>query len=231
MNKFEVNSFQVPNVLVDELLEHLSGNELKCYLFIVRKTKGWQKEEDAISISQFIKATKLSNRVIIQSCKKLVDLGLIEQKTGYRNTNVYLCKKVTCDEKSHVTKTTTTYDEKLQELMTKSHTHKYNINTLYTKDNKEIYKESKKFISPTLEEIQNEINLKNYNNITAIKFFEFYEMKNWMVGKTKMSNWKMALSRADREWQTNHTKQEKRRDSIMRAIDRLQDGRLICERD
>ncbi|XKM12687.1 replication protein [Orbaceae bacterium ac157xtp] len=135
-NIFEVNSFQVPNALVDELIATLSGNELKCYLIIVRKTKGWQKEEDAISISQFMKLTKLSNRVVIQCCKNLEEKGLIESKKGFRNTTIYMCKKVTCDEKSLVTNSHSTCDEKSQVTYDeKSHT-KNNIKNNNTKDNK-----------------------------------------------------------------------------------------------
>jgi len=52
--KFIPNSFQVPNALVDEFLLSLNEYELKCYLFIIRKTKGWNKERDSIAISQFL---------------------------------------------------------------------------------------------------------------------------------------------------------------------------------
>ena len=46
MSRFIVNSFQLPNAVVDELLRDISPNALKCYLVIVRKTIGWQKEWD-----------------------------------------------------------------------------------------------------------------------------------------------------------------------------------------
>jgi len=71
------NFFQCPNVLVDDLIQHISGAELKCYLVIIRKTTGWHKLEDRISISQFVELTGLSNRSVIDSCAKLANLGLI----------------------------------------------------------------------------------------------------------------------------------------------------------
>jgi len=132
MNAFEVNSFQVPNALIDNLMAELTGNELKCYLVIVRKTKGWQKNEDAISISQFVELTKLSNRVVIQCCKSLEEKGLIESRTGHRNTNVYMCKKVTCDEKSLVTNSHSSCDEKSQVTCDES-SHTKNNNKYTTK--------------------------------------------------------------------------------------------------
>ena len=53
MSKFITNSFQVPNAFVDEAMFNLSGNAVKCYLFIMRKTLGWQKEWDYIPTTQF----------------------------------------------------------------------------------------------------------------------------------------------------------------------------------
>ncbi|MGL4674293.1 MAG: replication protein [Wohlfahrtiimonas sp.] len=134
---FIVNSFQLPNAVVDELLSELSGSELKCYLLIVRQTKGWHKTEDAISISQFVERTGLSNRAIIDACKNLEKYGLIESKKGYRNTTVYMCKNFTCEEKSLVNKTTTTCEQNDISPVKKVHTQKTLIqNTLNTKDSK-----------------------------------------------------------------------------------------------
>lgn len=115
---FEVNSFQIPNALVDELLCELSGNELKCYLIIVRKTKGWQKEEDAISLSQFESLTGLSRNVVINSCKKLEELGLVESRKGFRNTTVYWLKKSTSAKTEPVQKMNLSSEE--NELVTSS---------------------------------------------------------------------------------------------------------------
>ena len=75
-----VNSFQIPNQLVDEYLTELNGNELKILLVIIRKTKGWNKEFDGISISQFQKFTGIKNeKTVRKAIKKLIELGLIEK--------------------------------------------------------------------------------------------------------------------------------------------------------
>lgn len=142
-NGFIPNSFQVPNVVIDELMADLSLGELKCYLVTIRKTKGWNKECDAISISQFMKLTGLSNRVVIQACKSLVEHGLLVKRKGPRSINVFsinMCKKVTSDEKSHVTKSHATYDEKSQDPMTKSHTQTNNKNTIQNTINRSVHK-------------------------------------------------------------------------------------------
>jgi len=50
--KWEVNAFQVPNVVVDEYASQLSGNAFKLLVLIIRQTKGWGKEWDGISASR-----------------------------------------------------------------------------------------------------------------------------------------------------------------------------------
>ena len=47
------NTTPVPDILFDKLLTKLSGTELKVLLYIIRRTRGFQKETDAISLSQF----------------------------------------------------------------------------------------------------------------------------------------------------------------------------------
>lgn len=85
-SKFIPNFLQVPNAVIDELLPDLTGAELKCYLVVIRKTKGWNKESDNISISQFMKATGLSNSAVIKACESLVKYGLLVKENGSRNT-------------------------------------------------------------------------------------------------------------------------------------------------
>ncbi|KAA6208114.1 hypothetical protein F1968_11050, partial [Avibacterium paragallinarum] len=106
-NQFIPNSFQLPNSVVDDLIRDLTGSELKCYLVIVRKTKGWNKEYDAISISQLMEVTGLSNRAVIDACNRLTEIGLLTRQKGARGVNVFtpnLCKKFTSEESSPVKK-------------------------------------------------------------------------------------------------------------------------------
>lgn len=62
-------------------------------------------------------------------------------------------------------------------------------------DKKEINKEKKHFVVPTIEEIKECIKEHNYN-VDPETFYNFYESKGWMVGKNKMKNggWRNALS-------------------------------------
>jgi hypothetical protein len=51
---------------------------------------------------------------------------------------------------------------------------------------------SSRFVPPTVEEVM-EYCLERQNGIDAQAFVDFYASKNWMVGKTKMSNWKASV--------------------------------------
>lgn len=56
----------------------------------------------------------------------------------------------------------------------------------------------KKFVKPTLEEVRNYC-LERKNNVNAEKFIDFYEAKDWYIGKNKMKDWKAAV----RTWERN----------------------------
>lgn len=84
------NFFQCPNILVDKFMAELSGSDLKCYLTIIRQTTGWHKKQDRISISQFVKFTGLSNRSVIDSCRRLVACGLIISSKDDEQNNHFM---------------------------------------------------------------------------------------------------------------------------------------------
>lgn len=57
---------------------------------------------------------------------------------------------------------------------------------------------AKAFTIPTISEIK-EYCKERKNNVDAEKFFDYYESKGWLVGKTKMKNWQAAI----RNWEKN----------------------------
>ena len=66
-------------------------------------------------------------------------------------------------------------------------------------DSKESSTRAKKFIIPTILEIQEYCNEANIG-IDTIKFFNYYESNGWQVGKNKMKDWKAAV----RNWERNN---------------------------
>ena len=61
----------------------------------------------------------------------------------------------------------------------------------------------KNFVKPTIEEIKEYCSERN-NGINANAFYDFYESKNWYVGKNKMKDWRACI----RTWEQRDTKQK-----------------------
>lgn len=55
------------------------------------------------------------------------------------------------------------------------------------------------FVPPTVEEVKSYCDEKGYS-VDPSQFVDFYESKGWLVGKSKMKDWKASV----RTWQRNH---------------------------
>jgi phage replication O-like protein O len=111
------NYTQVPNIVIENL-DQLGHAELKCILAIIRKTAGWHKESDCLSISSLVLLTGLSNRSVISACSALENRGWItREKKPHPKGFTYeyklklkpvektdTCKKFTRAKSSHVKK-------------------------------------------------------------------------------------------------------------------------------
>ena len=60
------------------------------------------------------------------------------------------------------------------------------------KEKEKVKKESRNFVPPTLSEVKAYCQERN-NGINPNSFIDFYESKGWMVGKTKMKDWRAAI--------------------------------------
>lgn len=85
MSKFIPNSFQVPNAVIDELMDDLKDVEFRCYLTLIRQTTGWNKQFDFISVSQFQKFTGRGKTAIIAAMQNLQKLGLVLELEQTKN--------------------------------------------------------------------------------------------------------------------------------------------------
>ena len=90
-----------------------------------------------------------------------------------------------------------------------------NVSNLDTQDRLELGKDSigkdsnkkdspKRFVPPSFDEVQAYCSERG-NGIDAQAFIDFYASKGWMVGKTKMTDWKAAV----RTWESRNRKQTK----------------------
>ena len=71
-------------------------------------------------------------------------------------------------------------------------------------------KERKFFKKPTLEEIK-QYCLERNNGINAEAFYDFYESKDWYVGKNKMKDWKACVRTWHKKEQDNLNKQRQQK--------------------
>ncbi len=71
------NYTQVPNLLFDDLLSTIGEAELKVVLWIARKTFGWHKDSDQISLSQLMTATGMSRQGVLNGIENGISHGLI----------------------------------------------------------------------------------------------------------------------------------------------------------
>jgi hypothetical protein len=94
------NSTQIPNIILDFLLPRLPEAEGKCLLYIARRTYGFHKDEDRISLTQFENGiqdrneekldygTGLARPTIVEGLKNLNKVKLVFVKKNKRE-NVY----------------------------------------------------------------------------------------------------------------------------------------------
>ena len=73
-------------------------------------------------------------------------------------------------------------------------------------ENEQAKKRVARFVPPTIEEVQNYIAEKNYEDyVSADYFINFHESKGWMIGKNKMKDWRAAV----RTWVLRAKEQQK----------------------
>lgn len=96
------------------------------------------------------------------------------------------------------------------------------------KDNNNSYSNSniskskgKSFSKPTLEEVREYI-IENRKSVDAEMFWNFYESKNWFVGKSKMANWHSAIATWERTSKTK-TKPKNQKEEAQQQLQELQE--------
>ncbi len=102
----QIASGKQENDILSALISmRLNGTEYQIMLTVIRKTWGWNKKEDWISISQFEKITNKSRRFIINTIIQLVNKRLLVKKTALgKTTKLSIQKDITLWGKEPVNK-------------------------------------------------------------------------------------------------------------------------------
>lgn len=68
----------IANEILEKIVNiHLLGSEFQVLFFIIRKTYGYHKKEDRISLTQFEKGTGLSRPTVVKTLKNLMSRNMI----------------------------------------------------------------------------------------------------------------------------------------------------------
>lgn len=90
---------QVPDDLFDDLMSELSGSELKVLLYVIRRTFGFKRDSDHISLSQMVSGIKkkdgkildlgtgLTKESVCKAVKSLVEKGILIQNRVFSEEN------------------------------------------------------------------------------------------------------------------------------------------------
>ena len=86
---------KIANELVDAIIRlHLGPVASQCLWLIIRKTYGWTKKWDTIAISQFVEATKRSDRGVERGINELKERNVIFAKSrGLGKVTAYSLNK------------------------------------------------------------------------------------------------------------------------------------------
>ena len=99
------NSTQIPDVLLDHWMAELSGAEFKVLMYIARRTYGFKKQSDTISISQLLggitkangevldRGTGLSRSTLVSAINSLLAKNLLAKE---RRSSVEKGDEATC---------------------------------------------------------------------------------------------------------------------------------------
>lgn len=204
------NYTQIPNEILDEWMSELSGLQFKIIVAICRKTFGWHKQSDKISISQLESITGASWRRICNALKDIekeeyISVTHCPGKVSEFSVNISVSGEGTPDKMYMTPLTKGTGDPCTkcppQKKLTKETTQKKKEGEADapTPD----APVNGRFKRPTLETLRqyfDEIGVPaGILDAEAKKFMDHFDACGWVVGRDKpMKDWKAAARNWDR---------------------------------
>jgi len=212
---------RIARELVDNLCKYrLSGEEWQVLWVIIRKTWGWGKKSDPISLNQFRELTGIKHRHhVLRAINKLVEKGVTKKgntkPATYSIVKTYrewrlLPKKVTAP-KGVTKKGNRVLPKKVTKVLPKKV-------TPYIKDKKDTIQKKgtsssfSRFKKPTLSELTDYIKGNAYN-VDPEAFIDFYESKGWQIGKNTMKDWRAAVRTWNRKEGPKITPSQRQREN------------------
>ena len=230
----------------------LSGNRLLVYALIHGFCKDGNNEFTG-SLNYLCEWTNLSRNTVISTLKSLVDDKLLNKREYVVNGVKYCaysmgdCGKL--PPSGHVlggSAKTEPPVQKMEQGSAKTSPNNIRDNNIDKRIEDTIIssKKEKRFVKPTIQEIQAHILEKGYT-FDAEAFYAFYESNGWKVGRNPMKNWKMACTtwaKNNRNNNNNGYGRETITDKIRRTVeeanifsqqlaDRISNQADVCDGD
>jgi phage replication O-like protein O len=203
---------KIATEIMEALIKYrIPGEQMQCLLFIIRKTYGWHKKEDEISLSQFMEATGLIKPSVCRAINnlKLKNVIFVSKKAN-RTHPTYSFNKKHTEWKALAKKIIVSKKDNQRYQKSQSSLAKKIIPTLYTKDttkDKKIYsviinylnekadknfrsttKETKAHINARLREGFTEKDFKKVIDIKCSKWKSDPKMYEYLRPKTLFGN-------------------------------------------
>lgn len=143
-----------------------------------------------ITVSRLINELVEHNFIV----SKIVKGGINKNVNRYIQICIYPLNK---NVKDNNTSINNTFNNNYNSLIKDNYYKSYSSDFLQ-KSHSESSVKKNVFKKPTIEEIK-QYCIENNKNVDAESFYNFYESKNWMIGKNKMQKWKAAIATWDRK--------------------------------
>jgi phage replication O-like protein O len=180
------NHTKIPNIIIDQHMAELSHAQFKVLMAICRKTIGWHKQSDYISISQIVELAGVSNKTVVGAIKQLEKKGfIVTQKTNRSTTLITINYEVT-SVVSTPTSVTITPPSVVSTPVT-------SVVSTHTKET--INKEESSI--PTLEDVIEYFNGNGYTTDSARKMYDFYQAS---VSSNRQRYWKDSRGNTVKSW-------------------------------
>lgn len=184
---------RIANEIVEALARvNLSAYESRVLWFILRKTYGWGKKTDWLTLSQFASCIGIDRRlvhrgIISLSSKKMIIIDRDDKgNIRYGIQKNFEKWKVSSKKMTVINRDDRVSSKEMNRVSSKE------IPTKETITKETITKEKIKKIPPTLEDVIAYCQERD-KGVDPQTWFDFYTAKNWMIGKNRMVDWRAAV--------------------------------------
>lgn len=186
-NEIKDNFTIVPNFIIGD--KNLTDGDFRLLIFLYSLPNDWDIKQEYLA-----KQVGCNQRNLNAKISRLKENGYLEIVRKGQTDYEYILRK-SATSVNDVPEHSATSLGDVPQLYT---------NTIYKESNNIniITKESKRFTKPKIEDIRKYCEERN-NGIDPEYFYDFYESKDWYIGKNKMKDFKSAI----RTWERNRRKE------------------------